>query len=344
MLYLLVGFVVWAGCATTHKNENRSVSISTAEEPTSRLFGIAVGPSSQDYSEALKDSAEAGSQIFEIPQQWREYELAENRQLLAMLNRLVPSQSLKAVLTLNPLDTSHNQIPDSLRELPYDAPEMIESFTKFVDSTFERLPDVEILSVAVGNEVDILLGDGEEDWASYTRFFEQARLHIRKTRPQLPVGVKITYNGLHKYPERSRRLIEKSDLVMLTYYPIDADRVRPVEAVSSDLKWLCENFPKKRIQLNELGYPSSAALGSSEQIQADFTKQALEAWDGLPQIELMNFVWLNEMTPTTVKQLKSEFAENAPIVNFLSTLGLRDHHGKPKPAFLRLVAEWKKRR
>lgn len=308
------------------------------------MLGIAVAPSSQDYLAAVDDARAAGMRIFEIPQQWRESGNPTNTQLLRLFNQELPKRGLRVVLTMNPLDTMENQIPDDLRSKRYDDPEFIKRYCRFVDDTLAALPKVQLVSISVGNEVDLLLGNHADRWNQYANFFRQAKAHLKKRRPNVPVGVKFTYNGFKKHPKLVAAIAADCDRVMINYYPIDENKVRPPSLVHRELSGLARAFPGKRIQLTEVGYPDSLSLGSSPELQADFVSKVFAAWDALPQIELVNFVWLNEMTPSAAAQLKRTFGEEASLVYFLTSLGLRTHQGKPKPSFLRLQKEVEARR
>ena len=308
-----------------------------------RRLGIAVAPSGQDYLQAVDDAMAAGMEVVELPQQWKESGTASNTQLLKLLNSEYSKRRLGVVLTLNPLDTMENQIPQDLRHKRYDDPEFLRRYQQFVDATLAEIPRLNLVSVSVGNEVDILLGDDRERWSQYTEFLRQARAHIKGRRPDLPVGVKFTYKGFRKYPDQIRALTSHCDRIMVNYYPVDDNRVRPPSVVGAELERLVTAFPRKRIQLTEVGYPDSARLGSSRALQAKFVSQVFEAWDAHPRIELVNFVWLNDMTPSAVAQMQKTFGKQAPVVHFLSSLGLRDPQGQAKPAFLRLRREAKSR-
>ena len=191
-----------------------------------RLFGIAVGPSSQSFDLAVSDAVEAGSQVFEIPQQWKDVEDPTNLQILTQLCDLLTQHRLRAVLTMNPLDTMENQIPQEFQEYSFDDPVFVKAYTSFVDTTLARVSQVELVSIAIGNEVDILLSDSKSDWESYTRFFIEIKRHIHKVKPGVPVGVKITFDGFRSRRALVNELVSHSDLVMLTYYPIAGHSVR----------------------------------------------------------------------------------------------------------------------
>lgn len=310
------------------------------DQQQERLLGIGVAPSSQDYGEALDDAIAAGLEVFEVPQQWKEIENKENIALLKLFNTIFSTREIPVVLTLNPLDTFNNQIPDDLKGMRFDDPRFLRRYKTFADRALEILSDVELVSLAVGNEVNILLGDDADLWQQYTAFFVRAKEHLKQARPDVPVGVKFTYHAFQEHRDRVDRIIAASDLVMITYYPIEDGVAIAPDAVRSELEQLVAAYPNKSIQLNEVGYPSSSELQGSPTKQAEFVSQVFATWDANPQIELVTFVWLNDIAPAAARKLKQTYGSSTPIfVEALSTLGLRTHDGKPKPAFLRLKQE-----
>ena len=304
-----------------------------------RRLAVAIGPSRQDYHEAMLDAIDAGSEVYELPQQWKSAASLTNRIIRSQLHKTIVSEGLEVVLTLNPLDTMENQIPEDLRGRPYDAPEFLQRYAMFADTTLGALPGVRFASIAIGNEVDVLLGDDEERWSQYGRFFRAAKTHLSLAMPGVPVGVKVTYDAFRQHRSRVDALVADSDVVMVNYYPIDGARVRPVAAVHEEIEKLVAAYPGKPIQLTEVGYPTSEKLGSSPDRQAEFVAAVFDVWDRFPAIELVNFVWINEMKPEDVDGLVQSFGADAPLANFLGSLGLRSSTGDPKPGFLRLVSE-----
>ena len=315
-------------------------SASATGQQKERLLGIGVAPSSQDYGEALDEAIEAGLEVFEVPQQWQEIEDKENIALLKLFNTLFSAKEIPVVLTLNPLDTLNNQIPDDLKGMRFDDPRFLMRYKMFANRALEMLSDVELVSLSVGNEVNILLGDDADLWQQYTAFFIQAKEHLKQARPDVPVGVKLTFHAFREHRDRVDRIIAASDLVMITYYPLKDGSVIATDAIRSEIEQLVAAYPNKSIQLNEVGYPSSRQLQSSPAKQAEFVSQVFTTWDANPQIELVTFVWLNDIAPAEVRKLRQTYGNGNPIfVKVLSTLGLRTHDGTPKPAFLRLQQE-----
>ncbi|MEM6446877.1 MAG: hypothetical protein AAF704_09985, partial [Cyanobacteria bacterium P01_D01_bin.123] len=154
---LSVVFSSSCGDPTARSQSTRDRSVLAHQQQT-RLLGIAVAPSSQDYGIALEEAINTGLEVFEIPQQWKDIANndRDNLALLKFFNSFFPKRSIKVVLSLNPLDTLRNQIPSDLKDLAFDDPEFVRRYEQFADRVLAELPDVELVSLAVGNEVDIL--------------------------------------------------------------------------------------------------------------------------------------------------------------------------------------------
>lgn len=317
---------------SSHRDGSLSCESNVSENNRKRLIGLAVSPSSQEYRQSLQDAFEAGSSFFEIPQQWRSYGSVENQTILRILTRILKSQDIPVVLMLNPLDTTESRIPLDLRKKRYDDPEFLRRYLRFVDAALIGLKGVKILSIGVGNEADILLGDDRDAWRQYANFFKAARAHIKRACPEVGVGVKFTFDGIMNKGALVRPIIDESDHLMMSFYPVDQRSVRPVDGMEKNIETLLAAYPDKTVHLNEIGYPYSSRLGSSHERQSAFVERAFEIFDRHPRIELMNFVWLNDMPPTAGRQLRAAMGDTG-TVHFLTTLGLRDHQGRSSAAF-----------
>lgn len=337
--------VVGVGCESPPTSESSTVRepLQSVQDDKNRFLGIAITPSSQDYTVALEDAIGAGMEVFEVPQPWKAVDNRDNVSLLKLFNNYFSDRGIRVVLSLNPLDTLENQIPRDLQDTAFNNTQFIERYISFADTTLDRISKVELVSIAVGNEVDILLGDDAKQWQQYTDFFVQAKRHLNQAYPDIKVGVKVTFKAFQNQRERVDRIVAASDLVMITYYPLTDGLVRDVDTVRSDIAAIAAAYPDKPIQLNEVGYPTSPELQSSPEKQADFVSSVFEAWDATPQVELVTFVWLNDMTPNAVRKLERAYGSNPIFVESLATLGIRSHDGTPKPAFERLRQETKRR-
>ncbi|MFK7767842.1 MAG: hypothetical protein AB8B55_11515, partial [Mariniblastus sp.] len=309
-----------------------------------RLLGFGVTEGSVGYEVAFGEAKKAGIQFIELPQQWDDVESKPgvyNSPFLKMANDVYPTFDTGIVLSLNPIDTNALRLPDHLEGKTFDDAEVVSAFIKFVDFTIEGLPDARIVAISIGNEVDGNLGDDDTRWAQYTRFFTRVRDHIKTKLPGVPVGVKTTYSAIiGDQRHLISNLNSNADAVMVTYYPLDADfKVRRPSVVDDEIGKLVSLADGKPVHLLETGYPSGAANGSSEEMQAEFVRNIFEAWEKYADdVPLINIVWLYDMSAKEVATLRKYYSVETPaFAGFLGTLGLKTHSGKDKRAFSRLL-------
>ncbi len=97
----------------------------------------------------------------------------------------------------------------------------------------------------LGNEFDVLLGDNEANWEAFTELFIAFKEQVKKVRLEAKVGAEITYSGiLGKAKEHARKIIELSDLVGISHYPLDENaKVLPPSSVQDIFRNLVHHFP-----------------------------------------------------------------------------------------------------
>ena len=126
---------------------------------------------------------------------------------------------------------------------------------------------------------------------------------------------------------------------------VDIPAVEDPSVVGRDFSRLVSLYPDKVINFMEIGYPTSAYLGSSEDKQAEFIRQVFKAWDTYQgRIYHMHFNSLHDLTPSHVRKM-SEFyhSSDKALLEYLATGGLRTVDGKDKKAFKVLKEELRKR-
>lgn len=308
-----------------------------------RLLGLGVTEGSIGYEAAFNEARAAGVQFVELAQQWDEVELSPGKfesLILGIANRLNPASGTAIVLSINPIDTANLRVPKHLRGQAFDSPDFISAFNQFVDFVFAGLPDAKIVAVSLGNEVDGWLADDNQKWSQYARFMAAVSEHLRTTHPDIPIGVKTTWPAITGAHKREINAVNQwADAVMVTYYPLNDDfSVRPANAVGKELGQLVQIAGEKPLFLLETGYPSGAENGSSEQKQAEFVEAVFAAWDEHSEsIQIVNFVWLCDMSKSEVTSLTEYYAVKSPaFASYLATLGLKTHEGIDKQAFRRL--------
>jgi hypothetical protein len=273
--------------------------------------------------------------------------------LLDIANSYYPAYNMKVSLTIAALDTVHKFVPVDFINTPFDDATMIARFNLLLDNLFLHIPNLELLSLQIGNEVDAPLGTNATAWAQYRTFFEATAAHARTLRPGLPVSVTTTLRGITSPGKQAlaQSLYTNADTVSVTYYPMGPTfQMDSPSVVTSDFAALAALYPPPRpIFLQEAGYSSgSTYVAGSTELQRQFVSQVFGAWDVYAaNIWVVSFLNLTEWSTATVDGFGTQYGICPGSVcnefkEFLQTLGLRTYAGSgvSKPAFqeLRLQA------
>ena len=247
-------------------------------------------------------------------------------------NQYYPARNVSLSVSIVGIDTNVDRRPADLAALPFDHPEVVARHRNLIDWLLDQMPDTEITNLAIGNEIDALLGSDPDQWASYTAAFVEIAQFARAKRPGLAVGSKVTLNAVFDTATRALYLplLGLSDAAMLTYYPLSGDFLaRGVGDVAADFSLFAALPADKPVHLLECGYPSAADLGSSETQQADFISACFAAWDDhRDRIAQIDFFALHDFSPSIVEQLRQYYGISQNGASFLGSLGLRTWPGQ----------------
>lgn len=313
-------------------------SSAAAAEPVVSLAGTL--PASGDYGEVLAAMDQLGAEATSLTLYWDDlqpggHDDAANPDWPAIAQAVYPPRGIRIQLTFAVIDTLADRRPAALRSLAWDDPRVSAEFAALATEVLSRMPDVDLVSVAIGNEIDGHLTDAAID--EYARFFERGRAVIRSIRPEVPVTTKITWPGLRSRPAL-RALAHRGDGVSITWYPMDAAyhfatphtalRELAEMAAMADGPW----------ELSEVGYPSHGCGASSPQTQAHFHARLSVAAAQEPNLRLLQRVWSHDISTPEVAAYAEYYQTNASCFTaFLASLGLRTAHNTPKPAFEALI-------
>ena len=335
---LIVGLFTYAQDELSKKDRLLSIDLTTASD--------------DDFGKAFTLAREAGMQVTSLSLAWDELEPSPGQygtelNWLEIFNDFYSEQDIAISLSLTPIDTNNLRLPEYLKNKAFDDPEVIEAFKRLLDYVFSQIPDLELSCLSIGNEIDGYLATDKELWQQYTIFFREIYGYIKSKYPELLVGSKIGFGGLTGTAYAlSADLIKTSDVVMLTYYPLEPDfTVKEPVVIHEDFAKLVELFPDKAIFVLESGYPSSPLLGSSEAKQAEFVREIFRAWDTYSEnIKLLDFLWLHDLPPMVVEELGGYYGlDDEKFLAYLATLGLRTFDGEDKQAFQVLQEEASRR-
>lgn len=308
-------------------------ALPVAADPVFSLAGTL--PASGDYGAVLAAMEDTGAQATSLSLYWDNlqadgaYVADPDWPHIAQL--VYPPQGIRIQLTFAVIDTLQDRRPPGLRGLAWDDPAVTEAFAILVQQTLSRMPDVDLVSVAIGNEVDGHLSGPAV--AAYARFFAKARAAVHAQRPDTPVTIKVTWPGLRDRPDMLA-LARAGDGLSITWYPMDeAFHFEAPDVALARLDAMAA-LAQGPWELSEVGYPSGGCGAASPQTQAQFHTGLTAAAKMQPQLRLVQRVWSHDISPAEVAGYAGYYQTDAPCFTaFLANLGLRTGQDRAKPAF-----------
>jgi hypothetical protein len=257
------------------------------------------------------------------------------------------SQSMTQYIGLQVINTTTREMPDELKSLAFDDPAVLVAFHGLLDRAITPNHG-KIAYLSIGNEVDAYLRAHPGEWSHYQAFYEDALRYAHTLDATLKVGVTVTADGaLTQSPAEVQSLNTKSDVLILTYYPITfgsdgSVTVRDPSAPSSDIPLMVALAGARPLVVQEIGYPAATLNGSSEQKQAAFVSNVFAAWRSSQlKIPFVNFFVLHDFTQTMCDEFGAYYGlpNSASFKAYLCSLGLRQADGTPRQAWATLINE-----
>ena len=315
-----------------------------------RILGIKANLGEDgNFDNTFKESLGAGNETQVLPLDWNELEVAPNmfepkKNFLAIANLYYPARQIPLHLSIRPIHTNQQVFPTDLMERPLDDPEAIFRFTQLLDWISTQIPNVNLISLTIGSEVDVFMWGQVDRWKAWTNFYAAVVPYARKKFPETLIACETTFAAfVGPDLERVRALHEHSDVIGVSYYPMKdkLSSVNPPNTVHADFETVVDAIPQKPIIYYQIGYPSSPVLGSSPEQQAAFITEAFDAWDTYAErILMLNFQWMHEAPAFGIDQYAEYYDYNTPQFRaFLGSLGLQSWSGDPKPAWSTLTKE-----
>lgn len=239
------------------------------------------------------------------------------------------------------INTVAKEVPLDLADSAFDAATMRARFHALIDAVAAALP-ARITYLSIGNEVDGYL-QSTNQWSSYRAFYEDALDYAHTKMPGVKVGVTGGYDGvvgtLHA---QMAALNTRSDAIMLTYYPIGTDfQVGAPTITRTAFPAMLAVAGSRPLVIQELGYPASPLLGSSDAMQAAFFTDAISQWSMIDgsRMPYVNLFLLHDFTTEECDAFGDYYGipHNAQFEAYLCTLGLRLADGTPRPAWSAVV-------
>ncbi len=241
-------------------------------------------------------------------------------------------------LTIGILNTSVNVVPSDLQGVAFDDPRMIARFHALLDQIFPILNShVEYLSI--GNEVDVYLAAHPDQWPQYTTFYADAVAYVHAHAPGVKVGVATTWSGTSGASKTAvAALNASSDVWIITYYPLGGDFiVDSPSAPLSDFPAMVNLADGKAVVLQEVGYPTSHKLKSSDTMQAEFVRNVFTAWQAQgDRIPFLSYVMEHDLNRKYCDEQSAYYGVSDPdghFSDYFCTLGLLTVEGEQKPGW-----------
>ncbi|MBI4612818.1 MAG: STAS domain-containing protein [Planctomycetes bacterium] len=321
---------------------------------TRTLLGVHANPardeaSDEAYLDMFTKLDRLDSEILRLGNDWKDLEPAPGKYAWpernsVTLERERRAQGLRAYYELKILDREHRaNVPEDIEKLPLSEVSVGRRYVELVLRYVERFGlGSEGASLLVGNEVDAYFEARPEDREVFRGILRTLREKLAERFPE--VGVGVTFRMTSMEPSRLADLVSflhgDLDWIGFTYYklPSDDDRRTPRE-VFTQMDELADGLP---VYVTEIGMPTSAEIGGSEELQARFVRDVLAEVSRNPR-RLAALLWfdLHDLSEETARQLGDAIfgrSARAPgrkeFQEMFRTLGLYRSDGSEKPAVM----------
>ncbi len=317
-----------------------SISASVQTEPATTDINEILGRYLDAF--ALAQLAGANGQFSSYT--WSELEpSAGDYELLNFSDTMVHAEdeNLTVLVGLQVINTVARAVPSDLVNQAWNSATMISRMHALLDQLIPLMQG-RVAYVSIGNEVNgYFSGIHASELSAYTSFFADAVDYLHTHLPGVAVGVTVTSDALLGVGAMTWYDLNRySDVVIATYYPLQADfSVKPSHQPLSDFPALIQFAAGKPLVLQEVGYPASTVLGSSEAGQAEFVGHVFSAWvDSDGAIPFLNLFLLHDFSDDLVDTLVGYYGvSGANFREFLATLGLRHSNSDEKQAWAALL-------
>ncbi len=263
----------------------------------------------------------------------------------------------KVSVTFTNVHMDQKHLPAYLKDKRFNDPYLLERWEKYLETFLPRYGDyIDFLNI--GNEVNNYFGRHHDEWQDYVQFFKRGAEVIRRSRPNVRVGVVLVEDSREKF---WKAVAPYCDHLAITFYTPCS-----VFAKSPTAEALDKTSPKyfrrtldeairivgeKKLLITEVGCATHPALDSSPELQAQFI-ESLFGWLRGKEDKILAVSWLSakdwpyEGTKRALKgYLDPALLKHERFMKFLTSLGLRYEDGARKPgyyAFQQEIARYRK--
>lgn len=250
-------------------------------------------------------------------------------------------ENLTVLVGLQVINTVARAVPSDLVNQAWNSATMISRMHAFLDQLIPLMQG-RVAYISIGNEVNgYFTGIHASELSAFTSFFADAVDYLHTHLTGVAVGVTVTSDALLGVDAMTWYDLNRySDVVIATYYPLQADfTAKPSNKPITDFPALIQFANGKPLVLQEAGYPASTVLGSSEASQAEFIGHVFSAWaDSDGAIPFLNLFLLHDLSDGLVDTLVSYYGVSGDnFREYLASLGLRYADSVEKEAWRALL-------
>ena len=323
------------------------VSAATPEAPRASTIrvGLAANPfanegyDSRSVQARFHEARDAGINLIYISPKWNEIETGRDEYKFNDVEYQIGEavrENLPAILHVRIIDTNQRAMPADLMGQAWDGEETGGRLERLIDALLPRL-EGRVKYFLVGNEIDAYFTQHPNEVRAFAKLVRRAAARIRNRAPDAQISVSTTLAAIEDAGLLLRPILDQTTFFALTYYPMSPDFVvRDPSTVAADFPRLLAAAGSKQIFLQEVGYPTSALNGSSEQKQAAVFSEVLDRVAENPGRFIgVNFTFMSDFSDSLVNSFSVYYrmpgAER--FRSFLKTLGMFDDQGRPKKAW-----------
>ncbi len=309
-------------------------------------FGIPNNPTEETYLVSLREQVRVGTQGLAMSAKWNELEPAPGQYALKKVEDSVGLSKFiggKSLFTFQTIDTNNWALPQDLTGLRFDDPKVVGRASVLLNKVLTSLGQG-VKWISLGNEVDVYLAEHPEEFPEYLNLLKELEAIVRRERPDMKVGVTVTFDGIIRRPEIVSKLAQFGNCAIVNYYPMKEDfSPMPLTDTSANFDKIQAYAAGRGLVLQEVGLASAPLLGSSEALQADFVSAVFRQLETRKGIEFASFFMQYEFPGPMLDFFESYYGlKNERFRAFLGTLGFHDAAGNPKPSWRRLGVEMQK--
>jgi hypothetical protein len=324
----------------------------TVAPPAGQAPWLGLVPNTTDAASANSDSALAaidagkatGVNVVQSGDLWSAIEPspgAIDGAHLRLVAGIYRSLGLARFYNLQLVDTNQRGVPADLASTAWDDPVMVARADAVVDTIVAVARTVPLVSFSFGNEVDGYFGQPghQAELPAFTRLLRREIARVHAALPGLPVGCCVQSPPLNPVAWVGDTVNAYTDLRIYTYYPFVPGtdfQHRPPSTLEGDMNAMVARSPGTPILMQEVGYSSSAACGSTPALQAEFAGRFRRWLSGMDRSRVLgaSFFLYTDWTSGTVNRLTGYYGFASPgFRGYLGELGLRDSLGRAKPAW-----------